>query len=81
MIYGIGSKGNYPLLAKIPKKLPLFPDIQNRRSMFYISNLFRFISLMIENEENGIFFPQNADYVNTSEMVREIAKVYGKKMH
>lgn len=81
MIYGKGSKGNYPLLAKMAKKLPFFPDIQNQRSMLYIGNLCKFISLMIENEENGIFFPQNAEYVKTSEMVQEIAKVYGKKIH
>lgn len=81
MIYGKGSKGNYSLLAQMAKKLPFFPDIQNQRSMLYIGNLCKFISLMIENEENGIFFPQNAEYVKTSELAQEIAKVYGKKMH
>ena len=33
MIYGKGSKGNYPTLAKISKKLPVYPDIDNQRSM------------------------------------------------
>lgn len=81
MIYGKGSKGNYPLLAKLARKLPFFPDVQNQRSMLYVGNLCKFISLMIENEENGIFFPQNADYVRTGEMVQEIAKAHGKKIH
>lgn len=80
MIYGKGSKGNYPLLAKMAKKLPLFPDVQNQRSMLYVGNLCKFISLMIENEESGTFFPQNAEYVRTSEMVRAIADVREKKI-
>lgn len=42
MIYGKGSKGNYPTLAKLAKKLPLFPDVNNERSMLYIDNLCEF---------------------------------------
>lgn len=81
MIYGQGAKGNYPMLAKMAKKLPVFPDIRNERSMLYVENLCRFIELMIENEESGIFFPQNKDYVLTSEMVAKIAEVHGNKIH
>lgn len=80
MIYGKGSRGNYPLLAKMAKKLPFFPDVENERSMLYIGNLCKFVSLMIEKEEDGIFFPQNAEYVRTSDMVREIGKVHGRKI-
>ncbi|WP_078378665.1 NAD-dependent epimerase/dehydratase family protein [Sutcliffiella halmapala] len=80
MIYGKGSKGNYQKLAKIAKKTPVFPDIDNERSMLHIDNLCEFIRLMIENEESGMFFPQNSEYVKTSEMVRMIAEVHGKKM-
>ncbi len=80
MIYGKGSKGNYPKLAKLAKKLPIFPDIDNQRSMLYIDNLCEFVRLMIENEENGIFFPQNKEYVKTSELVKLIAEVHGKKI-
>lgn len=76
MIYGKGSKGNYRLLAKMAKKLPFFPNIQNQRSMLYVGNLCRFVSLMIENEESGVFFPQNAEYVRTSDMVLQIAEVH-----
>ncbi len=80
MIYGKGSKGNYPLLAKMARKLPFFPNVENQRSMLYIGNLCKFISLMIENEENGIFYPQNREYVRTSQMVKEIAAVQNKKI-
>lgn len=80
MIYGKGSKGNYPLLAKMARKLPFFPNIKNQRSMLYVGNLCKFIACVIEREENGIFYPQNKDYVNTGEMVKCIAKVKDKKM-
>lgn len=80
MIYGRGSKGNYPFLSKMAQKLPVFPEIENQRSMLYVGNLCKFIALMIENEEDGVFFPQNAEYVQTSEMVRLIAKAHGKRI-
>lgn len=80
MIYGKGSKGNYPILAKLAQKLPFFPRIDNRRSMLYIENLCEFLRLMIENDEQGTFFPQNAEYSNTSEMVKMIARTHGKKI-
>lgn len=81
MIYGKGSKGNYPLLVKMARKIPIFPYIQNERSMLYIENLCEFVRLMIRNEEDGIFFPQNREYVQTSRMVKLIGKVYGKKIY
>lgn len=80
MIYGKGSKGNYPKLARLARKTPVFPDIENERSMLYIENLCEFIRLMIDNEARGIFFPQNKEYVKTTELVKTIAEVYGKKM-
>lgn len=81
MIYGKGSKGNYPVLAKMAKKLPLFPKVKNERSMLYIGNLAEFIRLMIDNCESGIFFPQNNEYSSTSDIVRIIAESSGKKSH
>ena len=80
MIYGKGSKGNYPLLAKMARKLPFFPNVQNERSMLYIGNLCKLIACVIEREEEGIFYPQNKDYVNTGDMVKHIAKVKGKNI-
>lgn len=80
MIYGKGSKGNYPTLAKLAQKLPLFPQVKNCRSILYIENLCEFVRLIVENEESGIFWPQNAEYCNTSELVKMIAEVHGKKI-
>ena len=80
MIYGKGSKGNYPLLAKLAKKMPVFPDVKNQRSMLYIENLCEFVRLMVENGEQGTFWPQNRVYSNTSQMVQMIARVHGRQV-
>ncbi len=80
MIYGKHSKGNYPLLSKFARKLPVFPKVENRRSMLYVGNLCKFVSLMILEEEQGIFYPQNPEILSTTEMVRRIAKVHGRKI-
>lgn len=80
MIYGKGSKGNYPILSKLAQKMPVFPLVDNQRSMLYIENLAEFVRLMIENEEHGIFWPQNSEYSNTSQLVSMIAQAHGKKM-
>lgn len=80
MIYGKGCKGNYPILAKMAKKLPIFPYVHNQRSMLYIENLCEFVRLMILNDECGTFWPQNKEYSNTSELVQTIAKISGKNI-
>ena len=80
MIYGKGSKGNFPSLENF-SKLPLFPNVKNERSMLYIGNLIEFIRLMIDNKEKGIFHPQNEEYSNTSELVKMIGTCRGKKVH
>lgn len=84
MIYGRGSKGNYPVLAKLAKKIPVFPEADNERSMLYIENLCEFlcqIMLVEQIKQNAtVLIPQNAEWTNTSVMVEEIAKVSGKKI-
>ncbi|MBQ1985857.1 MAG: NAD-dependent epimerase/dehydratase family protein [Clostridia bacterium] len=80
MIYGPGSKGNYPTLSKLARKLPVFPRVKNHRSMLYIEHLSEFVRLMIENEEQGIFWPQNREYSNTSEVVQMIARAHNKRV-
>lgn len=80
MIYGKGSKGNYSTLASMAKKLPIFPDVRNERSMLYIENLCEFLCQVMIRGEGGIFFPQNAEYTRTSEMVKLIGQVSGHKV-
>ncbi|GEK91039.1 NAD-dependent epimerase/dehydratase family protein [Alkalibacterium kapii] len=80
MIYGKGSKGNYPKLSKLAKKTPIFPDLYNERSMLHIDNLCEFIKVMVDQEESGLYFPQNKEYVTTSNLVQTISKVNGNKI-
>ena len=92
MIYGKGSKGNYPTLAKLAKKLPVFPKIDNERSMLHIDNLCEFLCQIMlvkeakekkvegAKENEVVLIPQNAEWTKTSEMVREIGEVCGKKV-
>lgn len=80
MIYGRGSKGNYPVMAKLAKWMPLFPKIENERSMLHVDNLCEFLFLLIKSGAGGVYFPQNSEYVKTYEIVREIAKCAGHKI-
>ncbi|NMD70167.1 NAD-dependent epimerase/dehydratase family protein [Bacillus sp. DNRA2] len=80
MIYGKGCKGNYTKLAKLALKTPIFPEIDNKRSMIYIDNLSGFVKCVVDNCGSGFFFPQNNEYVNTSNMVELIAWTHEKKI-
>lgn len=81
MIYGKGSKGNYSALVKLAKYLPFFPSIENERSMLYVGNLCEFLCLMILSGESGIYFPQNAEYTNTSAFVKKIGSAAFHPIH
>lgn len=80
MIYGRGCKGNYLVLSKLAKCIPIFPEYSNRRSMLYIENLCEFLSLLLMSGDGGIYFPQNGEYSNTSEVVKLIGDATGKKV-
>ncbi len=80
VIYGRGSRGNYPRLAKLARWSPVFPDYPNRKSMLHIDNLCQLVQHLIDDREGGIYLPQNAEYVRTSELVRLIAEAHGKRM-
>lgn len=80
MVYGPGCKGNYPRLSNLVKKTPVFPLVNNKRSMIYIDNLSEFLRQLIVEPKEGIFLPQNSDYVNTSELAKIIAEIYNRKI-
>lgn len=84
MIYGRNSKGNYPTLAKLAKKLPVFPAVENERSMLYIENLCEFlcqVMLIEEVKQNAVvLIPQNAEWTMTVDMVKEIANISDRRV-
>lgn len=73
MVYGPESKGNFKVLLKIVPKIPIFPLIENKRSMIFIDNLCCFLSKIILNNDAGLFSPQNTKYISTSSLVKEIS--------
>ena len=80
-VYGPGCKGNYKLLSKWAGRLPVFPSIPGTKSMIYIENLSECIRLLIEDGESGVYFPQNAAYGSSAELLIQIRKLQGKKTY
>ena len=80
MIYGPNAKGNFPRLAKLATKTPVFPAWHNKRSMLYIDNLAEFVLQAIERNLEGTFYPQNRELADTVEIIRFFAKKAGHKV-
>lgn len=84
MIYGKDSKGNYRTLAKLAKKLPVFPNVDNERSMLYIENLCELLCQVMllkpYHRNSVVLLPQNGEWTKTSDMVEMMAKASGKKI-
>ena len=80
MIYGPNSKGNFPRLAKLAVKTPVFPAFHNKRSMLFIDNLGEFVKQAIVRQLSGTFYPQNRELADTVEIIRFFAKEAGHKV-
>ena len=80
MIYGPNAKGNFPRLAKLACKTPVFPCWHNKRSMLYIDNLAEFVKQAVIRELSGTFYPQNRELADTVEIIRFFAKAAGHKV-
>ena len=81
MVYGKDCKGNFQTIVRIVRKLPVFPRVKNRRSMIYIDTLCEYVRGYIDEGASGVLLPQNAEYLNTSEMAMAIAEALGKKIY
>jgi UDP-glucose 4-epimerase len=78
VIYGPKSKGNFPKLLKIASIISIIPNISNQRSMIYIDNFSEFIMQLISKNVNGVFYPQNSEYMSTTKII-VTARKYLKK--
>ncbi len=81
MVYGCGCKGNFGKLVRLAQRLPVFPRVDNQRSMVYIDNLCEFVRQGIETEQSGQFVPQDATYGNTTQIAQWIAQAEGKHLY
>ena len=81
MVYGKDCKGNFQSIIKLVRKLPVFPKVKNQRSMIYIDHLSSFIKLCIDKSADGLYFPQNREYVQTTDIANIVASSINKKIH
>lgn len=81
MVYGDGCKGNYNTIIKIVKTFPFFPKINNKRSMVRIDNLVAFIKEAADKKMDGLYFPQDNEYANTSKLAKQIAEAMDKNIY
>lgn len=79
MVYGNGCKGNYIRLSNFARRVVFFPNLYNKRSMIYIDNLTECIRLLIDGFKDGIFRPQNSEYVNSYNLFCKIRESHNKK--
>ncbi len=79
VIYGPKCKGNFPKLLKMASMLSVVPNISNQRSMIYIDNFSEFIKLLISRSANGVFYPQNSEYMSTTKIIVTARKYLRKR--
>ncbi|MCD8184601.1 MAG: hypothetical protein LUE99_17765 [Bacteroides sp.] len=48
--------------------------------MLYVDNLCELVHLIIENNQGGTYYPQQEVYIETSKIVRDIAKAVNNQM-
>ena len=77
LIYGNGCLGNYIKISSLAKKIPIFPSMNNIRSMIFVDNLSEFIKQIILLEIIGVQHPQNYQYVKVTDMVKLISEING----
>ena len=80
MIYGPNAKGNFPRLAKLACKTPIFPCWHNKRSMLYIDNLAEYVKQAVDRQLRGTLYPQNRELADTVEIIRFFAKANAHKV-
>ena len=72
LVYGEKAVDNFLKLTDYSVRLPVFPDIKNYRSMIYSDNLCELIRLVADTRGNGVYYPQQEQYICTSQLVKDI---------
>jgi nucleoside-diphosphate-sugar epimerase len=78
MVYGKTAKGNFFRLVNVSKNLSIFPKIKNKRSVLHIYNLSELVRLIIVNRHNGILYPQDQEYFDTTNFISSYRSINGK---
>lgn len=80
MVYGEGCKGNYQVLVKFAKIVPFFPDYENKRSALHIDGLVRFVKKLVDLNADGLYLPQDPEYMCTCRTIQRIGTQMGRKI-
>lgn len=80
LIYSENAVDNFLKLTNYAEKGFIFPKIENARSMIYSDNLCELVKLIVENNGNGRYYPQQDKYICTSRLVKDIALATGNRM-
>lgn len=80
LVYSENAVDNFLKLITYAKKGFIFPKIRNARSMIYSDNLCELVKLIAENNGNGIYYPQQDEYICTSKLVGDVASKMGRIM-
>lgn len=80
MVYGRGCKGNYNALVRLARRLPVFPDFDNRRSTLYVGNLAELVRQVALDRAQGTFHPRDGRPRSTADIVRAVCEAHGKRM-
>lgn len=81
MIYGPNCPGNYSSLSRLARKIPIFPKIDNKRSVIFVDHLSDIVAHIIEKKLLGVFLVKNPEDVNTVEIVSVIRNYHGNRIY
>lgn len=85
MVYGPDCPGNFARLKDLALRCPVFPSLENARSMIYIDNLCEFLRLCpaipLGHSHTAVYCPQNSEYASTREIYTQLRRAAGKKAH
>ena len=81
MVYGNNCPGNFNLLNKMVRYIPIFPKVNNLRSIIYIDNLSFIIKKIVSNNYHGLFLIQNMELVSTNDIIKEMSKFINKRKY
>lgn len=80
MVYGDYCSGNYARLAALAKITPVFPYVENERSVLHIDHFCELVRLILTHRTAGIYCPQDREYACTARMVADIGRSMGRKI-
>lgn len=81
LVYGPRQRGsNFSAIARFAARTPLFPETRNARSMIWSQNLCELVRLLCDRQQNGLYLPQDSEWVDTAELVRVLGRAQGNRV-